>query len=132
VRARFENLLYSENIRLLGRVERKRVPELLSSCSALCVPSYGEPFGLSALEGMAMRRPVVGTDAGGLQHIIPEEGGYKVPPGDAEALANALRNVLSSPQRRREMGRLNRQVVEEKYQWEKVIDRLENVYYELE
>jgi len=132
VRARVENLPCGENIRLLGRVERERVPVVLGSCSVLCIPSLGEPFGLGALEGMAMGTPIVGTDAGGLQHIIPEEGGYKVPPRDAEALANALRDVLSSPQRRREMGRLNRQVVEEKYQWEKVIDRLENVYYELE
>jgi len=132
VRAQVENLPYGENIRLLGRVERERVPEVLDSCSVLCIPSLGEPFGLGALEGMAMGKPIVGTDAGGLRHIIPEEGGCKVPPGNVDALADALREVLSAPQRRREMGRLNRQVVEEKYQWEKVIDRLENVYYELE
>lgn len=129
VHARVKAHSYGENIRLLGHVERERVPEVLGSCSVLCIPSLGEPFGLGALEGMAAGKPIVGTNAGGLAHIIPDEGGYKVPPGNHRALADVLSTLLSSPGRRREMGRFNRRVAEKKYDWEASIDRLEEVYH---
>jgi glycosyltransferase involved in cell wall biosynthesis len=93
-----------------------------------CVPSYGEPFGLAALEAMASGLPVVGTAAGGLAHVLPDDGGVKVPPGDAELLAEALAALLTDPARREAMGTANRRLVERDYAWDSVIDRLERIY----
>ena len=80
----------------------------MQSCDVYCLPSFGEPFGMTALEAMACARPVVATDAGGLRHLVAERGGRKVPPGDADALAAALREVLADPELRRAMGEHNR------------------------
>ena len=132
VRTRVESHPHRENIRLLGHVERERVPDVIGRSSVLCIPSLGEPFGLGALEGMAMGKPIVGTDAGGLAHIIPDEGGYTVPPGDPQALAEALTELLSSPERRQKTGEHNRHVVEENYAWEAVLNGLEHVYYRVQ
>ena len=58
------------------------------------------------------------------------EGGRLVPPGDAPALAAALSELLSSPDKRRAMGEHNRRVVCERYAWESVVARLEAAYRE--
>jgi glycosyltransferase involved in cell wall biosynthesis len=115
-------------VRLLGRVPHDRVAATMQACHVYCLPSYGEPFGMTALEAMACARPVVATNTGGLRHLVPDGGGIKVAPGDAAALAAALRELLVDPELRRAMGEHNRRVVEERYAWGRVGDRLETVY----
>lgn len=117
-----------DSIALLGRVEREAVAATLAGADVFCVPSYGEPFGLSALEAMACALPVVATDAGGLAHVVDAEGGLKVPPRDPEALAGALATLLSDPARRAAMGAANRRRVERDYGWPAIIGRLEAIY----
>jgi glycosyltransferase involved in cell wall biosynthesis len=113
---------------LLGHVERDRVLATLQSCDVYCLPSYGDPNPLAVLEAMACARPVVATDAGGLRYLVSDGGGRKVPPGDAAALAAALEELLTDPTLRRGMGEHNRRVVEERYAWSRVVDRLEDAY----
>jgi glycosyltransferase involved in cell wall biosynthesis len=117
-------------VELLGQVERERVPALMRECDVYCLPSYGEPFGMTALEAMACARPVVATAAGGLAHLVPEGAGRLVAPGDAAALAAALEEVLADPARARGMGELGRAEVERRYSWSRVGDRLVEVYAE--
>lgn len=117
-------------VELLGRVDRDGVPAIMQSCDVYCLPSYGEPFGMTALEAMACARPVVATAAGGLQHLVPDAGSRKVPPGDAAALADALVQLLDDPELRRAMGSCNRKIVEERFAWSRVGDRLEQLYGE--
>ncbi len=121
---------FASRIRLLGAVGREQVPPLMRRCSVYCLPSYAEPFGLTALEAMACGKPVVGTSAGGLRYLIPEGGGRKVEPGDARGVADALIGILSSPEIRRSMGETNRRRVEERHTWAGVISELERIYDE--
>ena len=129
VRNLIDQMACRDRITLLGSIDRPQVSRTMQQCTVYCLPSYGEPFGMSALEAMACGKPVVGTDAGGLAYLITDPGGRKVPPGDADALAQALIEILTSPDLQRQMGRFNRQQVEEIYSWERVIDRLELLYY---
>ena len=85
---------------------------------------------MTALEAMACGKPVVATDAGGLRHLVPDEGGRKVPPGDVDALAAALAEMLPALELRRAMGAHNRRTVEQRYSWRAVVDRLEDAYGE--
>jgi L-malate glycosyltransferase len=119
-----------ERVELLGRVEHERARAVMQECSVYCCPSLGEPFGMTALEAMACGKPVVATDAGGLRHLVPDDGGHKVPPGDVDALAAALRETLPALERRRAMGAHNRRTVEQRYSWRVVVDRLEEAYRE--
>jgi glycosyltransferase involved in cell wall biosynthesis len=130
VRRRIRESPALARVELLGHVDRTRVLALMQSCDVYCLPSYGEPFGMTALEAMACGRPVVATAAGGLQHLVPDAGGRKVPPGNAAALADALAEVLGDADLRRAMGACNRKVVEERFAWSRVGDRLEQLYEE--
>jgi L-malate glycosyltransferase len=119
-----------ERVELLGPVERALAPELMRACTVHCLPSLGEPFGMTALEAMACAKPIVATDAGGLKHLVPDGGGLRVPPGDATGLTAALRQVLTSPALQQRMGDYNRALIERRYTWTRVIDRLEQAYEE--
>ena len=130
VEARFRGSVAADRIELLGRVGRDEALELMRACDVYCLPSFGEPFGIAALEAMACARPVVATDAGGLRHLVPDAGGRKVPPGDPEALAGALEEVLGQPELQRAMGAVNREAVEQRFAWPRVGDRLEQLYAE--
>lgn len=64
-----------------------------------------EPFGMVVLEGMAQRKAVIGSRAGGpVEMILEGETGYTVPPGDPSALAARMIDLLVDPDRCRRMG----------------------------
>lgn len=115
-------------VRLAGRVDRDTARAAVRGCALLCVPSFGEPFGMTILEAMACGRPVVATDAGGPRHLVSREGGRLVPPGDAVALAGALHELLVDPPVRAALGAHNRRTVLERHAWSRVADRLEAAY----
>ena len=84
---------YGETAEFLGRVSDADLPKLYASARALVVPNI-EEFGIAAVEGQASGRPVVGAAAGGLlETVIDGETGVLVPPGDVDALAEALRET---------------------------------------
>lgn len=117
-----------ERVDFLGRVSRGEVPHLMQKCSVYCLPSYGEPFGMSAIEAMACGKPLVVTQAGGLAHLVSERGGRLVETGNPGALAMALQELLLQPDLCRRMGEYNRAEVESKYAWPVVAARLERIY----
>ena len=128
-RALAASIAASDQISFLGRVRREDIASVMQNCTLYCMPSYGEAFGLGALEAMACGRPVVGTDAGGLAYLISNEGGRKVTMGDAPALAVAMLEILSNPPLAQHMGAANRRLVEQRYAWPRVIDQLEEMYF---
>lgn len=72
-------------------------------------PSHREGFGIAAHEAMLAGLPVVASAVGQLRQSIRDgETGMLVPPGDAEALAQALRTLLAKPERLAAMGAASR------------------------
>jgi glycosyltransferase involved in cell wall biosynthesis len=64
------------------------------------MPSRSEAWGMAALEAMAHGVPVIASDVGGLPEIVePGNGGWLVPAGDPAALARAIMESASSPDR---------------------------------
>lgn len=89
----------------------------------ICVlPSYyreGTPRSL--LEGMAMGRPLITTDAPGCRETVEEgENGFLVPPRSVDALTEAMLRFIESPELIAQMGRRSREIAEEKYDVRKV------------
>lgn len=89
--------------RLVGTIADVR--SLLAAADLWAVPSLEEGGGLVALEAMAAGLPVVASAVGGLcESIEADVTGLLVPPDDPDALAVALRALLSDPARARQLG----------------------------
>jgi glycosyltransferase involved in cell wall biosynthesis len=119
---------YADRVEFVGRVQRGDIPGLMRRCTVYCLPSYGEPFGMTAIEAMACGKPLVVTDAGGLGYMVSNQGGRRVPVKDPAALAEALKELLRDPELCAQMGKYNRSEVERLYAWPVVASRIEGIY----
>ena len=84
-------------IEWLGRVSDAEVASRLAGADVFCAPSLGgESFGVVLLEAMAARTPIVASDLPGYRRVVrPGVDALLVPPGEVDALARALRSVLT-------------------------------------
>lgn len=93
-------------VRALGAMPHALAMEALRRSLFTVVPSIlPEAFGLVALESAAAGKPIVAADIGGLRDVVVDgETGLLFEPGDAEAIAVALRRLLADPGLRERMG----------------------------
>jgi len=95
----------------------------LYELSEVCVyPSTGpEPFGLTMIEAMAMEKPMVVTNMGGMPEIIKDGiNGFVIPVRDFESLAAKITHLLKDEKMNKRFGYTGRQIVEASYTREKV------------
>ena len=80
---------------------------MLEEPDVLCAPSLGgESFGMVLTEAFAAGTPVVASDIAGYRDVVRDGvDGVLVPAGDAQALAETLRDLWEEPERRGEMAR---------------------------
>ena len=120
---------FKNSFRQLGRVENADMPGLYSCSDLVVMPSLIEATSLSAMEAMAAAKPVISTDVGGLPFLIRDgENGLLVPPRDANALANAIKQLLASPQLRTRFGHSGRRRVEQELDWKIIARQTKNIY----
>lgn len=128
--ARAARLGVAERVRFLGR--REDIPQLLAACDVFALPSLYEGSSLAVLEAMAAGIPIVSSAIGGTEELIEGgQSGLLVPPGDAKALAAALRRVLGDANLRRELAAKARERVDQGLTREQNADRVTNAYTEL-
>jgi len=135
LRKRLEDQAKDLNIaaHLIFTGRRKDIPDLLSVMDIFVLPScLREGLAISIIEAMASEKPVVATEIGGIPELVAnEETGYLVPPRNPDALANAIVNLLKSPQRAKEMGRRGRTRFEERFTKRKMLSEVEYLYLNL-
>lgn len=92
------NLDLEKQVYLLGF--QKDIVEIMRSLDLLVIPSLSEGFGLTAVEAMAIKVPVVASGVGGLLDIVKDgETGILVPPGNSVAISDAILNLIKNPQK---------------------------------
>lgn len=112
-------------VTFLGRVDRHAMPDLMASASVLAVSSRYEGTSLVAVQAAAAGKPVVTTAVAGAADTVRDgQSGRVVPVGDVDALARALIDTLGGPARAQQMGKLGRQHVLERYDLERSVDRV--------
>jgi glycosyltransferase involved in cell wall biosynthesis len=121
---------------LAGRVEftgfLNDVRGALAQADVFVQPSLWEGLGLAVLEAMAMGKPVVVSDAGGLpESVVEGETGLVVRAGDAGALGEAILFLIRNPDRAREMGEAGRRRAVEVYDRPRIVERILALYEEV-
>jgi glycosyltransferase involved in cell wall biosynthesis len=96
---RMQELGLGGRVRFLGSVSRSAVLRLFRASDASVLPSAWENFPHTVVEALAVGCPVIATSVGGVPEVVLDgENGLLVPPGDAQALAGAIRRFFSDPE----------------------------------
>jgi D-inositol-3-phosphate glycosyltransferase len=101
------------------------VPQLMAALDVFVLPSFSETFGLVVVEAMAMERPIIATNAGGVPEIITDgKTGLLIKPHDATEVARAIHRVLSDSALRLSLGHFAREEALKRYDFENCVDSL--------
>jgi glycosyltransferase involved in cell wall biosynthesis len=93
-----------DGVELTGPLTRAELDATYAQADLLVLASRAETYGMVVTEALARGLPVIASDVGGVRealgHALGHEAGVLVPPGDAVALADALRHWLTDPAHR--------------------------------
>lgn len=129
VRARLETPELAGRARLVGEVPREEVWDHLARADLFTLPSHGEGFPLSLLEAMTVGLPSVVTPVGAMPEAVRDGvEGCVVPVGDPEALAHALKEYATHPERVVRHGAAARARVREAFSLEAHYDGLATLW----
>ena len=102
--------------------------ELIAGAELLAIPTVvPEGFPYVGLEALAAGTPVVGYASGGLPELVGPCG-LLVPPGDRDALAEAIVSLLEDESRRRRLGECGRERVAREFTLDRMVEATRNVY----
>jgi len=106
-------------------------PAVTAALDVAVLPSYREAQGLTILEAMALSRPVVASNVGGIPEMV-EDGvtGILVPPHDAEALTRAIARLLTDHPYADMIGRAGHDLVHDRFCIELMVDSVTAIYHE--
>jgi phosphatidylinositol alpha-mannosyltransferase len=124
-------MLDPRGVRALGKVDDETKWRELEQADVLCAPSLGgESFGMVLTEAFAAGTPVVASDIAGYREVVRDGvDGVLVPAGDAQAIAETLRELYFEPDRRRAMALEAARGVQ-RFAWPRVAEQVLEAYEE--
>jgi len=116
-------------------VDSDTIAQLFAECDALVLPAIvtetgdTEGLGVVLIEAMGYGKPVIASSAGGIVDIVADgETGLLVPPGDAEALAQAIRRAMDNPEDLAAIAKRGSEFAEHRFGWDAIVGDLKAVY----
>lgn len=124
-----KNLGIENKVVFTGKIRYQFLYQLLNNVDVYAFPSLAELFPFAILEAMAAGKPIVATDVGGVSEaVLDGVNGRLVPPGDSKSLAKAIAELLSNPNKAREMGENSRALAEGKFNLARIAYELTRWY----
>jgi len=123
----------SDSIKFTGRIPNDELPRYIAS-SEIYVSTSLSDAGLAAstAEAMACELPVVITDFGNNRDWVKDgEGGFIIPTKNPAILAEKIVYLLQNQDLRKRFGKINREVIEERNNYEKEMKSMEDIYFQL-
>lgn len=118
-----------ESIHFVGRVDQGRLPLFYSAADILVIPSYYEPFGLVALEGMASQIPIIASRKGGLRFTIKDgQSGLLFEPRNPFDLKEKVLQIYRSQELAALLVKNAYQDVLENYSWDHIAEKINSIY----
>ncbi len=123
------------NVIMTGYIENKEpiYHAFYERADVYVAPStWDEPLGLTIIEAMAARTPVVATKKGGILSIINDKvNGFLIPSRNASAIATNVNMLLENDHLREQIGNQAYDTVVDKFSWKKIAKKFEKQYEEL-
>ncbi|QDT65700.1 glycosyltransferase family 4 protein [Calycomorphotria hydatis] len=104
----------------------------ITALDLFCLPSLQQGLGTTMLEAMALGRPVIASQVGGVDSIVTDGvTGLIVPPSDSVRLADRICELLDDPLRAKRIGEAGRQLVKENFQVGKMVEQTAGLYRDI-
>lgn len=123
------NLGIEENVRFPGW--RLDVAEAMSIFNIFVLPSLNEGMGRVLVEAMALGKPIVASNVGGIPDLVVDgENGFLVPAGDIETMVARINDLLESMEKREKMGG-NGKKIAVNFSADVMVHKIDRLYAEL-
>lgn len=113
----------ASRVRLCGAVSAETLAQYYRRADLFVLPSFHEGYGMVLAEALSFGLPIISTTAGAIPETVPEGTALLVPPGDSQALHQALALVFEQPGHRLQMAENARQAAQKLPDWEQTIQR---------
>lgn len=124
-----QEMAINKNIGFLGW--RNDIAKIIAIYDVFALPSLNEGMGRVLVEAMALGKPIVASDVGGIPDLVTHgENGFLVSPREPEQLAKYIQILLEDRDRREKMGQAGREIVRN-FSNEKMIEKIVALYKEL-
>jgi glycosyltransferase involved in cell wall biosynthesis len=119
-------------VKVIPYTEQEQLPLLYHLLDVLVLPSLRDGLPNALLEGMACGCAIVATEVGGIPDALSHnENGVLVPPGEVNALAAAISELIQLPERRTALGQAARQTILERFTPERELAANLSLYQQL-
>jgi glycosyltransferase involved in cell wall biosynthesis len=129
LREQVRSLGLENHVHFLGL--RDDIELLLCAADLFVFPSEREGMPNAVLEAVAAGVPIVASRIDGVIDILNDEIGWLIPPGDAEALSEAILTILPSPEQAQQRAHKAQQHVTEKFSLDVIAQQYERLYTEV-
>lgn len=120
-----------QSVLFLGDILHKDLPKYVACGDIFIRPSLAEGFGIVFLEAMAAGLAVIGTPVGGIPDFLHNnETGLFCEPRNPEDIAQKIELLIMDKNLRRRLIENGLRIVKEEYLWDKIVNRIKNLYYE--
>ncbi|RLC38132.1 MAG: hypothetical protein DRH33_04980 [Candidatus Nealsonbacteria bacterium] len=122
-----------KNVHLLGYIPAEELTKFYYRADIFVAPSvWDEPLGLTILEAMASKTPVIATRKGGIPLLVKHGyNGFFVRPRNSAKIASACNKLLEDDELRKKMGEAARKTIEEKFTWKIIATKFDRLYKKL-
>jgi len=126
-----KKLSLQDSVTLLGH--REDIPSIMASLDVIVHPSYAnEGVPQSLLQAMAMKKPVVASDAGAIKEIVHNgKTGFLIEPRNPAQIAEKVIELYRNEELRNSFGKEGRYLVENQFSFQNMLDKIENIYIKL-
>jgi glycosyltransferase involved in cell wall biosynthesis len=115
-----------ERVLLAGEVDESTLAACYDAADVFVLPTFYEGYGMAVAEALAHGLPVISSATGAIPELLTGGAGLLVPPGDPEALAGALLQVLD-PDARAQLAEGAREARTRLSTWEDAADKMADV-----
>jgi glycosyltransferase involved in cell wall biosynthesis len=113
-------------ITLAGRYGEHELQGAYAAADVFVMASHYEGYGMVLTEALARGLPIVCTTGGAMARTAPDDAALKLPPADPDAIADALREVVTNEPRRRKLSDAAWEQARRLPRWENTAERIAN------